>query len=79
MDEVIEAKVLVDTLDISGVSAGTMANLNHFDIIEHVAQVAKVKSLCIVMDSSLGTDRLDTNFSSLFKVVDPIAHPLCFK
>lgn len=78
--EVLKADASIDTLVVAGVSAGTMAILNHFEAIQSVAEVAGVKSLRLVMDSSLYADRLDTDFSSLFDdILDPDQHPLCFK
>ena len=59
---------------------GTMAIINHFDQIKQVASAAKVKSLRLILDSSLYPDRIDTNFTPLLQdVVDPEIHPLCFK
>ena len=57
-----------------------MAIINHFDQIKQVATAAKVKSLRLILDSSLYPDRIDTNFTPLLQdVVDPEVHPLCFK
>lgn len=80
LDAVLEAQVVIDTLVVSGVSAGGMAVLNHFDIFQTVAQAAGVKSLRLILDSSLYPDGIDTDFSRLIQqeVVDPQQHPLCF-
>ena len=79
-DEVSKAQVVIDTLVISGVSAGGMAVLNHFPSFKTVAQAAGVKSLRLILDSSLFADGIDIDFSDLMKqVVDPQQHPLCFE
>lgn len=79
LDAVLEAQAVIDTLVISGVSAGGMAVLNHFDLFHTVAQAAGVKSLRLILDSSLYPDGIDTDFSHLLQqVVDPQQHPLCF-
>lgn len=78
--EVLQVDATIDTLVVTGLSAGTMAILNHFENIQSVAEAAGVKSLRLIMDSSLNTDRLDADFKSLVEViVDPYQHPLCFK
>ena len=82
LDEVTQAQAqpFIDTLVISGVSAGGMALLNHFPLFQSVAQAAGVKSLRLVLDSSLYPDAIDTDFSHLIRqVVDPQQHPLCFE
>ena len=84
LDEVTQvqaqAQPSIDTLVISGVSAGGMALLNHFPLFQSVAQAAGVKSLRLILDSSLYPDAIDTDFSNLIKqVVDPRQHPLCFE
>mmetsp|Transcript_11945 Transcript_11945/g.25866 ORF Transcript_11945/g.25866 Transcript_11945/m.25866 type:complete len:488 (+) Transcript_11945:1-1464(+) len=80
LDEVLQAEAVVDMLVVAGTSAGTMAILNHFNSIQTTAQAAGVKSLRLIMDASLSSDRIDTDFSRLFEqVVDPQEHPLCFK
>eukprot|EP00984_Skeletonema_dohrnii_P003997 scaffold1364_cov75-Skeletonema_dohrnii-CCMP3373.AAC.4 len=80
LDEVSEAQVVIDTLVISGVSAGGMAVLNHFLAFQTVAQAAGVESLRLILDASLYPDGIDTDFSDLMKqVVDPQQHPLCFE
>jgi len=80
LDEVSEAQVVIDTLVISGVSAGGMAVLNHFLSFQTVAQAAGVESLRLILDASLYADGIDIDFSDLMKqVVDPQQHPLCFE
>lgn len=80
LDEVKRNQVSIDTLVVSGVSAGTMAVLNHIEEIEKVAKAANVRSLRLLLDSSLYTDKLDSDFEQLFDdVVDRTVHPLCFK
>lgn len=57
-----------------------MAILNHFDEIQNTANFAGVKSLRLIMDSSLYSDNLDTDFTAFFEdMVNPLDHPLCFQ
>lgn len=80
LSEVVKSGVDIDTLVIAGVSAGTMAILNHFDEIQNTANLAGVKSLRLIMDSSLYSDNLDTDFTAFFEdMVNPLDHPLCFQ
>ena len=80
LNEVIKAEVQIDVLVITGVSAGTMAVLNHINMIQSVTEAAGVKSLRIILDSSLYNDELDLEFTSLIEeIVNPDDHPLCFK
>ncbi len=70
----------VDTLVISGQSAGTFAILNHMDQIRSVASEAGVKRLRFVLDASMVTDRLAADFVNIFaETVDPEVHPLCME
>ena len=79
-DEVTQAQTVVDTLVVSGMSAGSMAVLNHFPSIRSISQAAGVKNLRLVLDSSLYTDGIDTDFSYFIEqAVDPQQHPLCFE
>jgi len=69
----------VDTLVVNGVSAGTVAVLNHVDQIREVAKAAGIQHLRLIVDASLFSDRFDLDLSPLLKVVDPETHPLCFE
>jgi len=80
LDAVQEANATVDTLVVSGVSAGTFAVLNHVDLIRSVSDAAEVKSLRLLLDASLITDRAEVDFGVMISdSVDPNMHPLCFK
>jgi len=69
----------VDTLVLSGHSAGNFAILNHMDQIRAVANEAGVKRLRFVLDASMLTDKIDADFETLFRAtVDPEVHPLCW-
>eukprot|EP00531_Pseudo-nitzschia_arenysensis_P017630 CAMPEP_0116131588 /NCGR_PEP_ID=MMETSP0329-20121206/9088_1 /TAXON_ID=697910 /ORGANISM="Pseudo-nitzschia arenysensis, Strain B593" /LENGTH=1203 /DNA_ID=CAMNT_0003626033 /DNA_START=45 /DNA_END=3656 /DNA_ORIENTATION=- len=70
----------VDTLVVSGHSAGNFAILNHMDQIRNIANEAGVKRLRFVLDASMLTDQLSADLESLIPIiVDPEVHPLCLE
>ncbi len=69
----------VDTLVLSGHSAGTFAILNHMDQIRSIAREAGVKNLRYVLDASMLTDLLTADLETILSTVDPEVHPLCLE
>jgi len=69
----------VDNLVVVGISAGTMAVVNHMDRIREVAATVSATNLRIILDSAFfDTARVDTNATALSSsFVDYDLHPLC--
>jgi len=70
---------MIDNLVVVGISAGTMAVVNHMDQIRKVAATINAANLKIVLDSAFfDTARVNTNATALSSnFVDYSLHPLC--
>lgn len=73
------ASTSVDNLVVVGISAGTMAVVNHMDRIREVAATIAAANLKIILDSAFfDTARVNTNATALSSdFVDYNLHPLC--
>ncbi|CAB9525697.1 ATP-binding protein [Seminavis robusta] len=78
----------IEKLLVVGSSAGALGVLNHLEEIRDTAQLANVKEMSIILDSSPlnGKDLLDdinhnsSTISEYLKAyVDPQVHPMCFE
>ena len=79
---VSKAQLALEQVVVVGISAGTVAVLNHFDRLQQVAPATSNTILRIILDSpdfgeEVGDDMKDTFAMFVEDHVDPIDHPLC--